>query len=114
MHKEKEFALRGRSDVASAPLELLPNYAEERRVGQRRQWERFLCFPDRDNGSALNVDRPPAIERKVNRIIGIARFDFDDRSIRNNDRSVGKHVRANRRYYENAGLRIENRSPSRQ
>ena len=38
-----------RSDVASAPLKLLSNYAEERCVGKRRQRKGFLCFADGDD-----------------------------------------------------------------
>jgi hypothetical protein len=104
----------GRSDVAPAPLELLPDYTEERCVGQGGQWKRFPCFPDGDERSAFNVDGSSAIQRQVHWIIGMTRFDFDDRFIRDNDRAVRKNVRANRRDDEHAGLRVENRSPGRQ
>src|SRR5678816_2086521 len=54
-----------RSDVAAAPLELLPDYTEERCVGQGGQWKRFPCFADGDDRSAFNVDRSAAIQRQV-------------------------------------------------
>jgi hypothetical protein len=38
-----------RSDVAPAPLKLLPDDAEKRRVGQRGQWKRSLCFANGDD-----------------------------------------------------------------
>jgi len=103
-----------RSDVAPAPLELLPDYTEERCIGQRGQWKRFPCFADRDDRSAFNVDRSAAIQRQVHWIIGMTRFNFDNRFIRDNDRAVCENVRANRRDDEYAGLGIENRSPGRQ
>src|SRR6476646_5322588 len=103
-----------RSDVAPAPFKLLPDYTKERSIGQRRQWKRFLCFADGDDRSAFHEDRSAAIQRQVHWIIGMTRFDFDDRFIRDNDRAVCKHMRANRRNDENAGLGIENRSPGRQ
>ena len=103
-----------RSDVAPAPLELLPDYAEERCVGQGGQWKRFPCFPDGDERSAFNVDGSAAIQRQVNWIIRMTRFDFDDRFIRDNDRAIRENMRANRRDDEYALLGIENRSPSRQ
>src|SRR6266513_1993379 len=106
---KKQAALRSvgsnplrRSDVASAPLKLLPDHAEERCIGQRGQWKRFLCLTDGDDRSALDVDRPPAIQRQVHWIIWMTRFDFDDRSIRDNDRAVRENVRANRRDDEHA------------
>src|SRR6266511_1632823 len=102
---------RGRSHVAPAPLKLLPDYTEERCVGQGGQWKRFPCFADGDDRSAFNVDRSAAIQRQVHRIIGMTRFDFDHRSIGNNDRAVRENVRTNRRDYEHTGLRVENRSP---
>src|SRR5215475_3032298 len=98
-----------RSDVAPAPLKLLPDYAEERSIRQGSQWKRFLPFADSNDRSALDVDGSAAVQRQVNWIIGMTRFDFDDRSIRHNDRAVCENVRANRRYDEYPRLRIENR-----
>src|SRR6266480_5339048 len=103
-----------RLNVAPAPLKLLPNYAEERCVGQRGQWKRFLCFADGDDRFALNMDGSAAVQRQVNGIIGMTRFDFDNRSIRDNDRAIGENVRANRRDDEHPRLRVENRSSGRQ
>ena len=97
-------------DVASAPLKLLPDHAEERCIGQRGQWKRFLCSANGDDRSAFNVDWSAAIQRQVHWIIGMTRFDFDDRLIGDDDRAVRKNVRANRRDDEHAGLRVENRS----
>ena len=103
-----------RSDVASAPLELLPDYAEERCVGQGRQWKRSSCFADGDERSAFHVDGSAAIQRQVHWIIGMTCFDFDDRFIRDDDRAIRENMWANRRDDEHAGLRVENRSPGRQ
>ena len=103
-----------RSDVAPAPLELLPDYAEERCVGQGGQWKGLPCFADGDERSAFNVDGSAAIQRQIHWIIGMTRFDFDERSIRDNDRAVRENMRANRRNDEHAGFRVENRSPGRQ
>ena len=105
------FQENGRSDVAPAPFKFLPDYAEERGIRQRRQWKRFLCLTDGYDRPAFNVDGSAAIQRQVNWIIRVTRFDFDDRSICNNDRAVRENVRANRRDDEHAGLRVENRSP---
>src|SRR6266576_4739593 len=82
-----------RSDVAPAPLELLPDYTEERCVGQRGQWKRFSCFADGDQRSAFNMDWSAAIQRQVHWIIGMTRFDFDDRFIRDDDRAVRENMR---------------------
>ena len=103
-----------RSDVAPAPLKLLPDYTEERCVGQGGQWKRFPCPTDGDNRSTFYVDGSAAIQRQVHWIIGMTRFDFDDRFIRDNDRAVRENMRANRRDDEYARLGIENRSPGRQ
>src|SRR5436190_13282859 len=103
-----------RLNVAPAPFKLLPNYAKERCVWQRGQWKRFLCFPDGDDRSTLNMDGSAAVQRQVNGIIGMTRFDFDHRSIRDNDRAIGENVRADRRDDEHPGLRVENRSSGRQ
>src|SRR5207249_7003995 len=108
-----EIRLR-RSDVAPAALKLLPDDTEERCVGQGGKWKRFSCFADGDERSAFNVDGSAAIQRQVHWIIGMTRFDFDDRFIRDNDRAVRENMRANRRDDEHAGLRVENRSPGRQ
>src|SRR4030095_13420687 len=59
-----------RSDVAPAPLKFLPDYAGERRGGQRGQWKRFLCFADGHDRIAFNVDRSAAVQRQINWIIG--------------------------------------------
>src|SRR5258705_12676501 len=75
---------RGPSDVAPAPLKLLPDYAEERSIRQRGQRKRFPCPTDGDNRSAFYVDRSAAIERQVHWIIGMTSFDFDHRFIRDN------------------------------
>jgi len=104
----------GRSNVAPAPLKLLPDYTEEGCVGQGGQWKRFPCFADGDERSAFNVDGSAAIQRQVHWIIGMTRFDFNDRFIRDNDRAVRENMRANWRDDEHAGLRVENRSPGRQ
>ena len=103
-----------RSDVAPAPLKLLPDYAEERSIWQRGQRKRFPCPTDGDNRSAFYVDRSAAIQRQVHWIIGMTSFDFDHRFIRDNYRAVRENMRANRRDDEYAGLGIENRSPGRQ
>ena len=103
-----------RSNVAPAPLKLLPDYTEERCVGQRGQWKRFPCFADGDERSAFDVDGSAAIQRQIHWIVGMTRFDFDDRFIRDDDRAVRENMRANRRDDEHAGLRVENRSPCRQ
>src|SRR5215472_17652908 len=63
-----------RSDVAPAPLELLPDYAEERCVGQRSQWKRLSCLADGDDRSAFNMNGSAAVQRQVNWIIGMTRF----------------------------------------
>ena len=103
-----------RSDVAPAPLKLLPDYTEERCVGQRGQWKRFPCFADGDERSAFHMDGSAAIQRQVHWIIGMTRFDFDDRFICDNDRAVRENMRSNRRDDEHAGLGVENRSAGRQ
>ena len=58
------------------------------------------------------MDGSAAVESEVNWIIGMTRFDFDDRRVRNNDRAIRKNVRANWRDDEHSGLRIENLSAS--
>src|SRR4029077_12937816 len=105
---------RSRLDVAPAPLKLLPDHTEERCIGQRGQWKSFLCSANGDDGAAFNVDGSAAIQGQVHWIIGMTRFDFDDRFIRDNDRAVCENVRTNRCDDEYAGLGIENRSPGRQ
>jgi hypothetical protein len=52
----------GSSEVASAPLQFLPDHAEKRDIRQRRQWQRLLCFADGDYGSALDMYRLTAIQ----------------------------------------------------
>ena len=100
--------------VASAPLQFLPDHAEKRDIRQRRQWQRLLCFADGDYRSALNMYRLAAIQRQEHRIVRIARFDLNCRSLGDNDRSIREDVWANRCDHENSRLRIEDRAAGRQ
>src|SRR3982750_585007 len=85
------------SDVAPAPLQLLPDYGKERCVGQRGQRKGFLRLANGDDRFAFHVDRSAAIEREVHWIVRMTRFNFDDRFVRDNNRAVGENMWANRR-----------------
>src|SRR5947207_10723012 len=79
----------GRLNVAPAPFKLLPNYAEERCVGQRGQWKRFLCLADGDDRSTLNMDGSAAVQLQGERLVGMKCLDFAKLSLLELDRAFG-------------------------
>src|SRR5438067_13808005 len=87
--------------VAPTPFKLLPDNVEERNIGQRGQRQSFLGSANGDCRSSFDSDWRTAVQRQKDRILGIAHFNFDERRLRHDNRSVRENMRANRRNNEN-------------
>src|SRR5438552_1231216 len=82
--------------------------------GQSRQRKRLLCLANGHYRSTLDVYRLATIQCQKHRIVGIACFDLNCRSLGDNDRSICQDMWANRCDHENSRLRIKDRAAGRQ